>query len=91
MLLGEVIFRGAQDLRGGEVSRYARSWALEESNNAVLDLFLERVDAEVNLLAPLTVGGRLRHESRGGKRVRREARRHRWKSTPKQFTLHPEP
>ena len=44
------------------VSRHARSWALEESNNAVLDLFLERVDAKVNVLAPLTVGGRLRHE-----------------------------
>ena len=44
------------------VSRHARSWALEESNNAILDLFLERVDAEVNVLAPRTVGGRLRQE-----------------------------
>ena len=44
------------------VCRHARSWALEESNNAVLDLFLARGDAEVNVLAPLTVGGRHRHE-----------------------------
>ena len=43
------------------VSRHARNWALEESNNALLDMFLERVDAEVDVLAPRMVG-RLRHE-----------------------------
>ena len=43
------------------VSRHARSRAIEETND-VLDLFLERVDVEVDVLAPLTVSGRLRHE-----------------------------
>jgi len=54
---------GAQEGFCEHVCRHARSWALEESNNSVLDLFLERVDAEVNVLAPLTMGGRLRHKS----------------------------
>ena len=39
------------------VSRHARSWALEESNNAVLDLFLEQVDSEVDVL--MTYGGKV--------------------------------
>ena len=63
------------------VSRHARSWALEESNNAILDLFLERVDAEVNVRAHLTVGGRLRHELARAVVLVESSRAKFWRST----------
>jgi len=44
---------GSREGFGKHASRHARGGALEESNDAVLDLFLERVDAEINVLAPL--------------------------------------
>ena len=44
---------GSREGLGEYVSRHARGGALEESNDAVLALFLERVDAEINVRAPL--------------------------------------
>ena len=74
--------------RGGvreHVSRHARTWALEEPNNAIRDLFLERVDAEVNaevnVLAPLPVGGRLRHELARAVVLVESSRARLWRST----------
>ena len=46
---------GSREKIGEHFSRQARGGALEKLNNAVLDLFLERVDAEINVLAPLPV------------------------------------
>jgi hypothetical protein len=39
---------GSQEGFGEHVSRHARGGALGESNDAVLDLILERVDAKIN-------------------------------------------
>ena len=46
---------GSQEGFGAHISRHARGGELEESNDAVLDLFFERVDAEINVLASLPV------------------------------------
>ena len=45
----------SQEGFGAHISRHARGGELGESNDAALDLFLERVDAEINVLASLPV------------------------------------
>ena len=53
---------GSREGISERVRCHARSGTLEESNEAVLDLFIERVNVEINVIAPLPMRWRLRHE-----------------------------